>query len=113
MIHRKDYTYEELRQDYIDKYSLGRLNLDINTKFALISLIGYITMRIKFKKPEVTYYQVVRQLLTKDFSDIFCKSLAVVCEDFSYGCTQFPTFGINDKDIPSKIREILSQYIPF
>ena len=36
-----------------------------------------------------------------------------MCEDFAYGCKEFPTFGIKDKDIPLKIKEILKTYLPF
>ena len=43
----------------------------------------------------------------------FLKGLAIVCEDFSYGCTEFPTFGISQKELIPKAKEILNTYMPF
>ena len=43
----------------------------------------------------------------------FIKGLAIVCEDFSYGCTEFPTFGLEGKDILKQIIEILKSFVPF
>lgn len=106
-------SYSNMRRLYKEYFSLGYLNTDINTKFALISLICYITEKLKKKKPDVTYYQVIYKLASNLVSEESIKGLAIMCEDFSYGCTQFPTFGIEDKDIPKKIREILHNWLPF
>lgn len=105
--------YEEMQRLYTKYFSLGYLTSDINTKFALISLICYLTDRIKSKKPDTTHYQVIRKIIGNGLSEDLIKGLAVVCSDFAYGCTQFPTFGIGDKDIPSKIKEIISSRFPF
>ena len=43
----------------------------------------------------------------------YIKGLSVVVSDFSNGCKEFPTFGLEDKKIPSKIKEILTMYLPF
>jgi hypothetical protein len=45
--------------------------------------------------------------------DEFIKGLAIVCEDLSYDCTEFPTFGLKGKEIVNKIVEILRSYVPF
>jgi hypothetical protein len=45
--------------------------------------------------------------------DNFIKGLAIVCEDLSYDCTDFPTFGLKGKEILIKITEILKSYVPF
>ena len=105
--------YQDMQRLYNRYYSLGCLETDINAKFALISLIGYLTFKLKQKKPDVTAYQVIRKIVEDSLPEDFIKGVAVVVEDFSYGCKSFPTFGINDKDIPNKIKEILSTYIPF
>ena len=88
--------YNEMRRMYSKLFSLGYLNTDINTKFALISLICYVTYKAKMKKSDVTHYQILMNI-TKDkpLPEDYIKGLAVVCEDFSYGCTTFPTFNIN------------------
>lgn len=106
-----DLSYNEIKQLYSDNFSLGYLNTDINTKFALISLLGYLVFKLKKKKSDITPYQVIKKI--KNLPEDFVKGLSVVVEDFSYGCTNFPTFGIEDKKIPLKIREILNMYIPF
>lgn len=106
-------TYENLKKIYTEHFSLGHLNTDINSKFALISLICYLTERIKAKKPDVTCYQIVYKLANDIIPEDQINSLSVICSDFAYGCHKFPTFGIEDKNIPATIREILSNWLPF
>lgn len=106
-------NYSELETIYKKYFSLGYMNTDINTRFALVSLICYITKRLKSKHPDVTYYQVIYKLAENYIPEDNIKGLAILCEDFAYGCTEFPTFGIEDKKIPSKIKEILSNWLPF
>jgi len=106
--------YDKMRQMYSDYFSLGFINTDIKTKFALISLINYITNKAKEKKSGVTHYQIIRNILKNDFlPEDFIKGLAVVCEDFSYGCKEFPTFEVPPKEMVNTVREILLKYIPF
>lgn len=111
-IHHQE-SIDSLRQLHSDYFSLGYLNTDINTKFALISLICYLVKVIKTKKPNITHYEVIKQIAKDELPDAFCRSLSVVCEDFAYGCSEFPTFGIEDKKIPVKVREILHTWSPF
>lgn len=106
-------TYEEMQRLYYDNFSLGHLNTDINSKFALISLICYLTENLREKNPDVTYYQVIYKLANGIIPDTNIKGLAVMCSDFAYGCKNFPTFGIEDKKIPIKIKEILYNWTPF
>lgn len=105
--------YAEMQRMYSRYFSLGFLNKDLNTKFALISLIGYLTDKVKSKRPDTTHYQIIRKIAGNDVEEDFVKGLAVVCSDFAYGCKSFPTFGIEDKNIPAKIKEILSDRLPF
>ena len=104
----------KLKTVYGKYFSLGYLNTDINTKFALISLVNYIT--VKLNKPNKPVDQLA--VLNKINSDLklpqeFIDGLSVVCEDFAYGCKTFPTFGIEDKKIVSTIKSILEKYVPF
>ena len=55
-------TYKELEAIFSQYFSLGNLNININNKFALISLICYIVTSMKKKQPDVTYYQVVYKI---------------------------------------------------
>jgi hypothetical protein len=105
-------SYDELKKIYIENFSLGYLNTDINNKFALISLICYITMKAKMKKPDVTTYQIIMKIYN-DLPEDFIKALAIICDDFSYGCTEFPTFGIQPKDMIDTIKNLLKSYLPF
>ena len=104
--------YEKMQEIYQKYFSLGYLNTDISTKFALISLTCYIVNKLKKKKPDVTYYQVLRKI-DSNLPEDFIKGLSVVCSDFAYGCEVFPTFDIEDKQMVAKIKEILNSYIPF
>lgn len=107
-----DLPYAELEREY-QHFSMGYLGVDINTKFALISLICYLTEKLRAKKLDVTYYQVVYNLAHDSLPDAQIKGLAIMCKDFAYGCKEFPTFGIENKNIPGKIKEILSNWVPF
>lgn len=112
LLKRPEYT--KLSQLYRDYFSLGSLGENINLKFALISLLGYIVNSIKKKKPGTTYYEVTAKLAEKtglDEDEI--QAIAIITEDFSYGCTDFPTFGVQPKDMPSKIRELMGKFMPF
>lgn len=106
-------TIERMQEVYGKYFSLGYLNNDINTKLALIALTGYLVYRLREKKPDITAYQVLTKIAGNECPEDFIKGVAVVVEDFSYGCKEFPTFGIEDKKIPSKIKEILKDYLPF
>jgi len=103
---------DELERGYIP-YSLGYMGTDINSKFAVISLIGYLTFNLRKKNPNVTYYQVIKKIVGNDLPEEIIRGLSIVCSDFAYGCEQFPTFGLNNKDIPKKVREILLNGLPF
>lgn len=114
-------NFNELRKFYTDNFSIGYLNpqskedhTTFERKLILISLICYLYQKNKSKHPDLTYYSLIYKLSDKlGLSDNFIKGLAIVCEDFSYGCYEFPTFGLKGKDIISEIREILETYIPF
>lgn len=106
--------YNDLKRVYSENFSLGYLNTDIKNKFALISLICEVTRMAKSKKPDITHYQIVYKMCEEfGLPDDFIKGLAVVCEDFAYGCTEFITFGLKPKEYVKTIKDILRTYMPF
>lgn len=108
--------YEELQRIYTKYFALPKLSSDASEKLALVSLICYLTEKLQMKKPDVTHWSVLSQLNKKGNCGVkedWLKGLAVVCSDFGYGCTNFPTFGIEDKNIPKKIVEMLKNWLPF
>lgn len=112
LLKRPEYT--KLSDIYRKYFSLGSLGESINLKFALISLLGYIVNSMKKKKPGTTYYEVTAKLAEKTgLDEDTIQAIAIITEDFSYGCTDFPTFGVQPKDMPTKIRELMGKFLPF
>ena len=105
--------YEELQKIYNEYFTLSYLGHDINKKFALISLTFYLKYKLSEKKPDITHYQILKKIIGEQVPEDFLKSLAVICSDFGYQCSEFPTFGLEDKQIPAKIKEILNEWLPF
>lgn len=106
--------YNDLKRLYSEHFSLGYLNVDINSKFALISIICYITYKSKQKYPDINHYQIIMKLSKGiELPDDFIKGLSIICDDFSYGCTEFPTFNLDKESMIKQVREILNSYIPF
>ena len=108
------YNFEELNNLYHKNFSLGFIDKDFSTKVALVSLIGYLVQKLKVKDPSISYIKVIKSLSKGlNLDPKFIYTLAIICEDFSYGCTSFPTFGIPDKNIPTKLKELLEKHVPF
>lgn len=107
-------NYETLEKLYNDNFSTGYLNLKLSDKFVLIGLTCYLTDKLKKKKHDITHLQVL-QSITKNMEipEDFLMSLAVICTDFAYGCKEFPTFGIEPKDMKLRLQELFSMWIPF
>ena len=112
-------SFKELRKFYSDNFSLGYLNLSekdghsvFERKIILISLICYVVEKNKPKNPDLTPYSLLYKL-NSGLPDEFIKGLAIVCEDFAYGCHEFPTFGLKGKYILKEIKNILLTYVPF
>lgn len=111
--------FEELKKFYNENFSLGYINSGhgrsaIEERFVLISLICYVTYKTKLKNPDINHYQIIMKLSKNSgLPEEFLKSLAIICEDFSYGCSDFPNFGLKGKEILSEINSILKSYLPF
>lgn len=115
-------NFNELRNFYFEHYSLGYLNLPesnghspFERKLILISLICYIYDKNKAKNPDLTYYSLIYKLSKNlGLPENFLKGLAIVCEDFAYGCkNSFPTFGLEGKKIIEEVISILRTWVPF
>jgi hypothetical protein len=111
-----NYSYEELQQIFNRYFSLKFLSTNITDKLALISLTCYLVYRLKEKKPDVTHWSLLYKINNDNNLSIpedYLKGLAVICNDFSYGCKEFSTFGLTIKEIPKKIAELLNCCLPF
>lgn len=111
--------FKELQRFYSENFSLGYINSghdrsSIEERFVLISLIDFITYKAKLKNPDVTHYEIIMKLSKNlGLPDEFIKGLAIVCEDFAYQCTDFPTFGLKGNDIIKQAVSILKGFFPF
>lgn len=106
--------YKELESFYKEHFSIGNLGSNLETRLALIGLICYVVYKTKQKKPDVTFYQVITKLSERiGLTEDSIKALSIICEDFSYNCTEYPTFGLKGQEIVEKIHELLSNWMPF
>lgn len=107
-------SYEEKKALYRQYFSLTYLGNDGSNKLALLSLICWLYHKYKEKKPDVTMWQVVWKV-GKDTNcgEDFLQGLSIVCEDLAYNCSKWQTWGIADKDVPKKIKELLKDQFPF
>lgn len=116
-------TYNELKEFYRQRFSLGYLNptekdghSPFERKLILISLICFVYDKNKLKNPDLTYYELIRKLCKKTnlfLPEDFIIGLSIVCEDFGYESNSFPTFGLEGKNILKEITDILGSYLPF
>lgn len=111
--------YEQTRAIYAKYFTLGYIDASMESKLALIAMICYVTDSINKKREalnKVSCYQVICKI-GKDLPDEthynFFKGLGVICEDFMYGCTDFPTFGMDPKAMPKEILRMLKAWMPF
>ena len=116
IVYNEDGTvnYARLKELYKEFFSISYISHEIDKKFALIGLICYVTYKARQKDPDVTYLQIIEKLDVKqNLSEDFKRGLAIVCEDFGYGCDKFPLFGLEGKEIIKTIQNIFSEYLPF
>ena len=109
-------SFEKLCKVYTKYFTLGYLNANMSDKLACIALTCYITNEVKKKNKNLTCYDVLLKV-AKDSGEIekrtFLKSLAAICEDYMYGCTVFPDFGVHTKEMPKQLKILLDKYCPF
>ena len=108
--------YETMQSLFKTHFHLPNLGTDASEKLALICLICNVTEAMKQKKPDVTHWSVLYLLNQKGQCGVredWLKGLAVICSEIAYGCTTFPNFGMETKDMPKKIIEMLRKWLPF
>lgn len=110
--------YQSKKEIYKNTFTFGYIDADLNTKFALISLVALTSYKLRDKNPSLTTLDILLKITgqTKDYSAFyhFLESLAIIVEDFSYGCTKFESFGLKtSSEIINKIKEILNKWHPF
>lgn len=112
-----DESMDDMREYYRDNFSLRCVSADIGTKFALISLICFLTKQARIKTPNVTPLQVIQKIRSGkegNNSDKLIKGLAVMCEDFMLNTTDFLTFNMKtSKEMVAKINEVLDKELPW
>ena len=82
--------------------------------FSVYPVAAYKRTELKKKNPDVTYFSVLTKITSGlGIPEEFIWAIAIVSEDFAYGCTEFPTFGMKPNQMVNKIKEILSLYVPF
>lgn len=109
-------TLEGLRLTYNRFYSLQCLNVSPVDKFALISLICFLTVQARKKNPEVSVDQVIKKITQGQMvnSPGLLRALTCICEDMLIEPYDFPIFGAkSSKEIVDKIVSILSSEVPF
>ena len=110
-------TLNDLREYYKDYFSLGCLACDIGTKFALISLICFLTKQARNKTPNATTWQVIQKVRKgkeSHNSERILRGLAVICDDFMRNTTEFLIFDMkSSKEMVDKINEILDKELPW
>ena len=112
----KDLDFNKTLAIYKKFFSVHFLNSNLGDKLAVIALTCYITNELRKKDKEITCYDVLLKV-GKDFGkeekETFLKSLGAICEDFMYGCEEFPNFGIDPKAMPKEVLKLLNSWMPF
>lgn len=106
-------NYDKLKAVYNKYFSLNYLGKDLGDKLALIAIICYLTNKLKQKNSEISCYQVISKIAGTTSDNGFLEALAVVCEDFMYGCDTFPDFGVSAQEMPKTAKKLIGRYIPF
>lgn len=110
-------NYEELETNYAKYFSLAGLACDISNKFALVSLICFLTKQARIKSPDATCYQVIMKIIDNEVSQHdmqFIRGLSIVCSDLMKHCNDFLTFDMkSSKEMVNKIKEVLNTWLPF
>lgn len=109
-------SYNELKDIYSKYFSLGNIAADINNKFGLISLIGFLTHQARKKNPDASCYQVIQKVIEgrRTLPEEYIIGLSIVCEDFMYNVDKFNTCGCKSaKEMIEQINNVLDKWMPF
>ena len=106
-----------IARDRDDVERINNVYIDIDNKFALISLICLLTDAQRKKSPGVTCYSIIKKVLSiikLEIPDDYCEGLAIICEDFMIGTNKYNSCGLkSSKEIIEKIGQILANWLPF
>lgn len=92
---------------------LGYFGEDIDTKFGVVSLVGFLTMQARKKSPMATCEQVIKKI-APDLPDDQAARLGYVCEEFMYGVKKFNLCGLKTaKEMTGFIKDALDKWLPF
>lgn len=111
--------YDERKALYNNNFGLGFLGESIDNKLILISLICSYVLAMRKKKPEFTVLDGIKWLTEYEVNgsygeEKYFENLAVICESFIYGVKTGNTFGLKSgNDLKEKVKEILSNRVPF
>ncbi len=115
----QDLKFKEKKDYFFSNYSLGAISGNsINDKLILISLVSYVHFKMRETNPSVTVLDILKSI-TKQKADNssyyqMIESLAIIVEDFCYGCSIADNCGLkSSQEIINKIKEILGQWLPF
>lgn len=114
----QQFNYEDKRQVYQNLFSTGYLSLKLNDKLVLISLIALAHQKLKIKTPDLTILKFLIKLTNPSEEDAsfrsFLEALSFLVEDLTYGTEVFDSCGLKtSQEIITKIKELLSQWLPF
>lgn len=105
--------YKELESIFEKYFSLATLGENFSDRIGLISMTCYLYSKLKPKNPDLTYYTLLYKIGKTEISEENIINLSIICENFGRNCKEFPTFGVQPKDMPKKIKEILHNWLPF
>lgn len=108
-------TYKDLTYIYQKYFSLNGISGGIDNKFALISLICFLTHAQKKKTPDATCYQILRKIIkNQTIPDEFINGLSIICEDFLRYSDSFNTCGLKSvNDMIAEINKMMDNWLPF
>lgn len=94
-----------------------KLKAPLDNKFALISLLCYITNQMRAKDKNWKVLKSIKLIRNDKFSQNspeFIEGLSSLCEDLMFGQTEFPTFELNSyREMFNVINSVMDQELPF
>lgn len=106
-------NYKELQGTFDKYFSLSTLGSDFSNRIALIGMVCFLFSKLKPKNPDLTYWTLLYKIGKSEVPEEFLIKLSIICENFGKNCKEFPDFGIQPKEMPGKIKEILHNWLPF
>jgi len=111
-------SYTDKLLAYNHVFTLGQFSQNIEDKFTLISLMAFLTKKMRERDPDITPLTILMKLTDQEADDSgfyqFLEALSIVVEDLSYGCIKFNLYGCKtSQEIINKIKELLNTWLPF